>query len=91
MLYLDSFHSQDNLLKEMNLYSDLVTLGSYMVVEGTSVNSHPSGADHGPEPFEAIEQFLKTNNEFRIDKNCEKFLLTFNPSGWLKKKVAAKK
>ena len=86
MLYLDSDHSQDNVFKEMNLYSDLVTPGSYMVVEDTNVNGHPSGADHGPGPFEAVEQFLKTNDNFRIDKNCEKFLLTFNPSGWLIKK-----
>jgi cephalosporin hydroxylase len=39
----------------------------------------------GEGPFEAIEEFLKKNDSFEIDQKCEKFYITFNPNGYLKK------
>ena len=86
MLYLDSNHSKENVLNELELYSDLVTKGSYAIVEDTNVNGHPSGLDHGPGPYEAVDEFLKTHKEFVRDPSCQQFLLTFNPDGWLLKK-----
>jgi cephalosporin hydroxylase len=40
----------------------------------------------GPGPMTAIEQFMKGNSEFEIDKAREKFYFTFCPSGWLRRK-----
>jgi len=67
------------------LYSHLVTKDSYLIVEDTNVNGHPSALEHGPGPFEAVQEFLQSNNQFKVDLACQKYLLTFNPSGWLKR------
>jgi cephalosporin hydroxylase len=85
IVFLDSDHSRDNVLQELRLYSDLVTPGSYIVVEDTHVNGHPSFASHGPGPWEAVDAFLAGNQNFVPDRNCERFLLTYNPRGWLRR------
>jgi cephalosporin hydroxylase len=85
MVLLDSDHSEKNVLAELDLYSSLVSIGSYIIVEDTNVNGHPSGPSHGPGPYEAVEKFMKKNNCFEVDLNCQKFLLTYNPKGWLKR------
>jgi cephalosporin hydroxylase len=82
---LDSDHSQENVRRELLSYSELVTLNSYLIVEDTNVNGHPAAADHGPGPWEAVHEFLAVNESFIIDKNCERFLLTYFPDGWLKR------
>ncbi len=38
-----------------------------------------------PGPLEAIETFLATTDDFVIDREREKFLITFNPSGYLRR------
>lgn len=85
LVTLDSLHTKEHVLKEMRLYSDFVSLNSYMVVQDTVVNGHPLLPDFGEGPMEAVEEFLKTRNDFAIDRSKEKFLLTFYPSGYLKK------
>jgi len=85
MVILDSNHRKDHVLAEMNMYAPLVTDSSYMIVEDTNVNEHPVFPDHGPGPYEAVTEFLADYRGFVIDKECEKYGLTFNPSGYLKK------
>lgn len=85
ILTLDSDHSEVNVLEELRLYSDLVTTGSYAIVEDTNVNGHPSYPDHGPGPWEAVQKFLMEDNRFQIDMDCQRHFLTFNPQGWLKR------
>lgn len=86
MVTLDSDHSRDHVLNELRLYSDLVTPGSYLVVEDTQFNGHPVQPNWGPGPMEALEAFLAENDEFEVDKAREKFLFTFSPNGYLKKR-----
>ena len=64
-----------------------MTPGSYLVVEDTDVNGHPVMPGHGPGPHEAVEEYLRTNDEFVIDHGREKFLLTYFPDGWLRKRT----
>jgi cephalosporin hydroxylase len=85
LVVLDSDHHRDHVLNELKIYSQLVTTGSYLIVEDTNVNGHPVLAEFGPGPMEALQEFLKTNSSFEIDKSREKFLMTFNPNGYLRK------
>ena len=82
MVILDSDHSKEHVLKEMLIYSTLVTKGQYMIVEDTNVNVHPVLPFHGPGPMEAVEEFLSRNADFTVDSSKDKFLLSFNPSGY---------
>jgi cephalosporin hydroxylase len=86
MVVLDSDHSKDYVLKEMEHYAKHVTSGSYLIVEDSDVNGHPICPDHGPGPAEAITEFLKTHPEFEVDLSREKFLMTQNPGGYLRRK-----
>jgi cephalosporin hydroxylase len=87
MVILDSDHSKDHVAKELELYHGFVTNGSYLVVEDSNLNGHPvySGFGQGPGPMEALQEFLPKHPEFEIDKSKEKFLMSFNPNGYLKK------
>ncbi|OGH25129.1 MAG: cephalosporin hydroxylase [Candidatus Levybacteria bacterium RIFCSPLOWO2_01_FULL_39_24] len=82
---LDSNHTAEYVLKELKAYSGFVTKGSYIIVEDTNVNGHPVFKEHGPGPMEALTEFKKTNNQFISDISREKYLLTFNPNGYLKR------
>lgn len=83
MVILDSDHTEAHVTKELGLYAGLVSPGCYLVVEDTNVNGHPAFPDHGPGPYEAVQRFLRKNGQFRVDRDCERLLLTFNPSGYL--------
>jgi len=85
LITLDSLHTRDHVLKEMQIYSKLVSPGSYLVVQDTNLNGHPVKPEWGPGPMEAVEEFLKSNDNFVVDRKREKFLLTFYPGGWLKR------
>lgn len=85
LVILDSDHSKNHVLQELNNYSELVTLGSYIIVEDTIIGGHPVKPHRKPGPMEAVKEFIKTNENFIIDKSREKFYLTFNRNGYLKK------
>lgn len=86
MVILDSDHSQSHVFKELEIYNNFVTSGQYLIVEDTNVNGHPVYLEHGPGPMEALDEFLQVNNNFKIDEIGSKFLLSFNPRGYLLKK-----
>jgi cephalosporin hydroxylase len=83
MAVLDSDHRAEHVLNELRIYGEMVTTGMYLVAEDTNVNGHPVKPDFGPGPFEAVQTFLKDNDRFAVDAEREKFLLTFNPGGYL--------
>jgi cephalosporin hydroxylase len=70
---------------ELRSYSGLVSVGCYLVVEDTNLNGHPVLPDHGPGPMEAVEAFLRAAPEFEVDGSRERFMLTLNPGGFLKR------
>ena len=82
---LDSDHSEDHVHRELELFSPFVTVGSYLIVEDTNINGHPTLPSHGPGPFEAVTTFLESHPDFVVDETREKFLMTFNPRGFLKR------
>ena len=85
MVILDSDHSKDNVLSELHAYCPWVSSGSYLIVEDSNINGHPVRPEWGPGPMEAIDEFLAKNHNFIVDTSKEKFLLTQNPKGYLKK------
>lgn len=85
LVILDSDHSKGHVAKEMALFAPLVTVGSYMIVEDSNVNGHPVYPSFGPGPYEAIEEFLATRSSFVPDKSREKFLVSWNPKGYLRR------
>jgi cephalosporin hydroxylase len=85
MIILDSDHHAPHVLAELSIYSQLVQVGDYLIVEDTNVNGHPVWPDFGPGPMEAIDSFLSENDEFAIDNRCERLLMTLNPRGYLKR------
>jgi cephalosporin hydroxylase len=85
MVILDSDHRKAHVLDELRAFERFVTPGCYLVVEDTNLNGHPVLPSFGPGPTEAVREFLAENSSFSVDKSREKFRLTFNPSGYLKR------
>jgi len=91
MVILDSNHTHKHVLKELKAYSPLVSKGSYLIVFDTIIENMPEeyiknrpwGINNNPKT--AVNEFLKTNERFKIDKKIEeKLLFTAAPSGYLK-------
>jgi cephalosporin hydroxylase len=85
MVVLDSAHGREHVLSELRLYGELVTPGSYLVVEDTNVHGRPVFRSFGPGPFEAVAEYLSQDARFVVDESREKFYMTFNPGGYLKR------
>ena len=91
LVILDSNHTHQHVLRELELYSPLVTRGSYLIVYDTVIEDMPVDAfpdrpwGRGNNPKTALHEFLKTNRRFMIDKEIEnKLLITVAPDGYLK-------
>jgi len=85
MVILDSDHTEAHVLKELEMYGPHVSPGCYLVVEDTNINGHPVRAEYGRGPFEAVQTFIASNQSFVIDLKREKYLMTFNPKGFLRR------
>ncbi|MBA3375956.1 MAG: class I SAM-dependent methyltransferase [Actinobacteria bacterium] len=83
MIILDSDHSQAHVEAELDAYAPLVPVGCYLIVEDSNIGQIRE--DLMPGPLQSIETFLARRSDFEIDREREKFLLTFNPSGYLKR------
>jgi len=92
MVVLDSNHTHEHVLGELNLYAPLVSVGSYCVVfdtviedlEGVEFVDRPWGK--GDNPKTAVAEFLKTNSDFEVDRSIdEKLLISAAPGGYLKR------
>jgi cephalosporin hydroxylase len=90
MVCLDSLHTHEHVLNELNIYSKFVTKGNYLVVFDTIIEFFPKGFfkdrpwDKGNNPYTAVKEFLKHNKNFVVDKEIEnKLLITCAPGGYL--------
>lgn len=93
MVCLDSNHTHDHVLSELEAYAPLVSAGSYCIVFDTIVEDLPAGMfpdrpwSPGNNPKTAVWQYLKTNPEFEIDESIQnKLLITVAPDGYLRRK-----
>ena len=92
MVMLDSMHTHDHVLEELNAYANLTTIGNYCIVFDTFVEDLPEGFfsdrpwNKGDNPKTALHQWLKSNTNFEIDKSVDnKFLISVAPDGYLKR------
>ncbi len=85
MVILDSDHHAAHVAKELAAYAPVVSAGCYLIVEDTNINGNPVLPDFGEGPREAVDQFLNSNPGFERDLSREKFFLTFNPGGYLRR------
>jgi cephalosporin hydroxylase len=92
MVCLDSNHTHDHVLKELELYSPFVTIGSYLIAFDTIVEDLPADLykdrpwSVGDNPKTAVFEFLKKNTNFEIDHSIDnKLLISVAPEGYLKR------
>jgi cephalosporin hydroxylase len=93
MVILDSMHTHAHVARELELYSPLVSPGSYLIVMDTVIEDIPEGAfadrpwGKGDNPKTAVHAFLTTNDRFEIDHDLQgKLLLTVAPDGYLRRR-----
>ena len=92
LVCLDSNHTHEHVLRELELYSPFVTVGSYLVVFDTIVEDLPNDMypdrpwSVGNNPKTAVYEFLKSNNDFEINRDIDnKLLVSVAPEGYLKR------
>lgn len=85
MVILDSDHAEEHVFAELQAYRDVVSVGCYLIVEDTNVNGHPARPDFGPGPMEALDRFLATTDDYVVDADRERFMMTLNPRGFLRR------
>lgn len=93
MVCLDSMHTHDHVLGELEAYAGLVTPGCYCVVFDTFVDDMPPRFfddrpwDVGNNPKTAVKQWLKNHSEFEVDLDMERRQqVTVAPHGFLRRK-----
>ncbi|HGG64572.1 MAG TPA: cephalosporin hydroxylase [Rhodobacteraceae bacterium] len=92
LVCLDSNHTHDHALAELQAYAPLASVGSYCVVFDTLIEDMPADAypnrpwGPGDNPKTAVHEYLKTHPEFEIDKSIDnKLLISVAPDGYLKR------
>lgn len=90
MVFLDSMHTHEHVLAELNAYASLVSVGSYCVVFDTFVEDMPADLfpdrpwAPGNNPRTAVDAFLLSNAGFRLDSEwASKLQITVAPGGFL--------
>lgn len=92
LVCLDSNHTHEHSLAELEAFAPLVTPDSYCVVFDTIIEDLPEDGfsnrpwGRGDNPKTAVWEYLKSHPEFVIDKSIDqKLLITVAPDGYLKR------
>lgn len=92
LVMLDSNHTHDHVLAELEAYAHLTTVGSYCIVFDTVIEDMPDDAffdrpwSRGNNAKTAAWDFVKRNPAFEVDKSIQhKLLITVAPDGYLKR------
>lgn len=81
----DADHRYENVLADLESYAPFVTPQCYLIVEDTNVNGHPVLHGWGAGPHEAVEEFCRRHTNFVPDRSREKYLMTYNSGGYLRR------
>jgi cephalosporin hydroxylase len=92
MVCLDSNHTHDHVLGELNAYAPFTSVGSYCVVFDTVIEDMPAEMfpdrpwGPGNNPKTSVHEYLKAHPEFRINKEIDhKLLISVAPDGYLER------
>lgn len=92
LVCLDSNHTHEHVLAELEAYAPLVSVGSYCVVFDTLIEDMPADMffdrpwGPGDSPKTAVREYLKEHKEFEIDKAIyDKLMISVAPDGYLKR------
>lgn len=92
LVCLDSNHTHEHVISELQAYAPLASLGSYCIVFDTIVEDMPADLfpnrpwEPGNNPKTAVWEYLKNHPEFEIDKSIQqKLMITVAPDGYLKR------
>ena len=92
LVCLDSNHTHEHVLAELDAYAPLVTVGSYCVVFDTLIELLPANIftdrpwKPGDSPMTAVDAFLANHPEFEIDSDIDaKLLISVAPRGYLRR------
>jgi cephalosporin hydroxylase len=92
LVMLDSNHTHEHVRRELELYSPLVTPGSYLIVYDTLIEQMPEDMyperpwGRGDNPLTAVREFLSGHADFEVDRAVEdKLLVTVAPGGYLRR------
>jgi cephalosporin hydroxylase len=92
LVCLDSNHTHDHVLAELEAYAPLTSVGSYCVVMDTAIEDMPKEMfpdrpwGPGDNPKTAVWEYLESHPEFEIDKSIQhKLMITVAPDGYLKR------
>tara|TARA_A100000171_G_C2137211_1_gene151270 strand:- start:2949 stop:3716 length:768 start_codon:yes stop_codon:yes gene_type:complete len=92
LICLDSNHTHDHVLGELEAYASLVNPGSYCVVFDTIIEDLPADMfpdrpwGLGDNPKTAVHEYLESHPEFEIDKQIDqKLLISVASNGYLKR------
>ncbi|MBZ0224286.1 MAG: cephalosporin hydroxylase family protein [Dokdonella sp.] len=92
LVFLDSNHTHDHVLAELEAYAPLVSPGSYCVVFDTVIEDLPAGMypdrpwDVGNNPKTAVREFLGRNHDFEVDADMDaKLQISVAPGGYLRR------
>lgn len=97
MLIHDGSHTYEDVLRDLNIYSKFISVGSYMIIEDGIVDLYPTIVENpktdqsfeprfkGLGPLWAITEFLMKNKDFEVDNAQERYWLTQSPQGFLKR------
>lgn len=84
----DADHRKDQVLEDLLSYSPFVSVGSYLIVEDGIVDlfrPHEVLGVAYDGPLAATEEFLRRNPNFEVDRERERYLMTYNPRGFLRR------
>jgi len=85
MVLLDSLHTKEHVLDELNLYANFVSPGSYLIVNDTHLDGTADN-DYLPGPMAALNEFLGKDERFVIDRDkSNRYFISCSPSGFLKR------
>lgn len=93
MVVLDSSHTHQHVLAELEAYSQFVSVGSYLILPDTLIEFFPKGHysadrpwDVGDNPHTAVMEFLSQNAHFTVDQNLStKGMISEAPDGFLRR------